>query len=225
MEIDSEPVISHAYNRSIVDGHTGLVTIGGRTEFSSLTIASDDPAFLDLLSNNIFGDVNLDGAVTAGDTLVVIIALSQRWKQSVSGESLVTRATEQTDAVVQPDDRLHVNGDGRLSALDALVVINQLAENKSSQVPAITANTLVNQAISGSSATDYINIDSQFPNQTVRESNTALVNIVLAQIQRFTENAARHGQWQAEGEGMVGETNPLTADAVDEVILAFGEGE
>lgn len=43
----------------------------------------------------------------------------------------------------------------------------------------------------------------------------------------FTENAVHQGQWEAEGgwEGMVGETNPITTDAVDEVIVTFGECE
>ena len=223
VELDSDFVIAHAYHGSVVDGLAGLVTFGGSTEFGSLTIASDDPAFLTEFPRRLFGDVNLDGAVTAGDALIVINFLNHRRQQIAAGESLGITAIANSDAVVDLDDSADVNGDGKVSALDALVVINQLDANASSQTLAAMSSTGGNQAILGSSDPDYISIRYELPYSIFDEPNTLTVNSVLTRIQSYGYSAIDHSEWQAEGEweDISGEENALTADVVDEAILLF----
>jgi hypothetical protein len=47
VELDGEVVLSHQFNANIVDGDFGLMTRDGASSFASVTVSTDDPAFID----------------------------------------------------------------------------------------------------------------------------------------------------------------------------------
>ena len=82
-----------------------------------------------IVHNSVFSqDVNGDGHVSAIDALIVINAILSGGPTSNAAASAASPAALASPAVssTTPSDFLDVNGDGRMSAIDALMVINFL---------------------------------------------------------------------------------------------------
>jgi hypothetical protein len=116
VSVDGTPVTSYGFNAALVDGAFGLIVADGTSTFDSLTVRTNDPAFLNSSSSSGSGsllaaanplDTSGDGIVSPLDALLVINALNQ-------------------EASILALSHLDVNGDSFLTPLDALLVINWL---------------------------------------------------------------------------------------------------
>lgn len=106
----SDPVVGERYERTVVNGD---VTIRANLPFP----------YQNLLQGH---DVNVNGTVTANDTLIVINELARRQFSDSTG-----RIIDPLSLTVVPDFFFDVSGDDRITALDALLGINQLAKQNS----------------------------------------------------------------------------------------------
>lgn len=94
-----------------------------------------DAAVMDEVAAIFAADVNADGAVTARDALEVINELNANVAASqtpVEAEAAANEAGNRlrADRAAAVLERLDVNGDGRLSAVDALQIINRINSDR-----------------------------------------------------------------------------------------------
>ncbi|WP_197231984.1 dockerin type I domain-containing protein [Novipirellula artificiosorum] len=120
------------------------VPLVGTTEISSLFPAGSVPAPGGVPEGENVFDVNVDGAVTALDALIVINEMAAN-----SDASVAPPEAEQVIGTVATTRRTDVNRDGQLSALDALLVINELsraadfASIAGEQLPVVPQSSLI----------------------------------------------------------------------------------
>ncbi|TWU39090.1 CotH protein [Novipirellula aureliae] len=117
-------------------------------------------------NDNLDGDVNRDGKVTALDALNVINHLAQQ--ETLVGEEIAGIMNMAASPLYD------VSNDGEITALDALLVINQLSQQPSSAVVASTLGEAERNPLGSDQATDIVLLDFFEPSTSRRIGSGSL---------------------------------------------------